>query len=318
MGFYIGNEDLKTYIKLSYYAISVIEGDMSALANGNARNSKGPFLNELMENYGFEQECNELKKFTEQIKLYEKEATDHFSIKLRMEIRKKLENTDSEIVDFFGNSIGDYIKTIAEYYARLSYYERERIWYKDKIFELEDSFGRFCLKISTTRINQNDSPHIVLPYKIEHDKWTGYNYLTGIEYSDENTKKPCCFRVAFISDVKRLSPEKYPSKITKDDIKQIEKEKEKKGVQFLPGNTEKIKILLTDNGQKMYNQIIYMRPQFTEKENNNIYCFDCTPLQIEYYFLKFGKDAEVLEPLALRKRFYEFYESATTIYSRST
>ncbi|MCL2053293.1 MAG: WYL domain-containing protein [Oscillospiraceae bacterium] len=307
MKFHIDNEDLKTYIKLSYYALSVIEGDMSALANGNAKSSKSAFLNDLMLNYGFEQEYVKLRTLKEQAKLYEKEASDHFNIRIKKETRVKLETINSEIVELYENSIGSYVKTIAEVYSRLPYYEREQVWYRERVYEIEESIGRFALKISTTRINQEDKPHIVIPYKIEHDKWTGYNYLIGIEQDTGNT---CCFRVAFINCIKRLQSEK----ITKDNIKKIETEKKKRGLQFLSEPTEKIKASLTANGQKMYAQILYMRPQYREKDNC-IYCFDCTPRQFEYYFLKFGKDVEVLEPLALREKFIGFYKEAAKIYS---
>ena len=44
------------------------------------------------------------------------------------------------------------------------------------------------------------------------------------------------------------------------------------------------------------------------------YVFYCTQQQAEYYFFKFGKDAEILEPATLRSRFQKLYLEAAGKY----
>lgn len=45
-----------------------------------------------------------------------------------------------------------------------------------------------------------------------------------------------------------------------------------------------------------------------------ILTFECTEQQLEYYFIKFGENTEILTPLSLRKRFIEIHENALKHY----
>ena len=65
------------------------------------------------------------------------------------------------------------------------------------------------------------------------------------------------------------------------------------------------------------NKKIAMLKQMAAKENNTALLLErYRELSEEYYFFKFGPEAEVLSPLALRSRFANRYEDARTIYSR--
>ena len=43
--------------------------------------------------------------------------------------------------------------------------------------------------------------------------------------------------------------------------------------------------------------------------------FQCTEAQAEFYFFKFGKDAQIVRPLRLREKFQAMYEAAAGAYA---
>ncbi|WP_456297519.1 hypothetical protein [Catonella morbi] len=102
--------------------------------------------------------------------------------------------------------------------------------------------------------------------------------------------------------------------LTKSDIENIEKEIRNKGVQFMRGESHEIKIRLNEEGQKLYNRILHLRPKYVRIEEKNIYVFDCSLKQIEYYFFKFGKEAEIISPPQLREKFKNDHLEAYEVY----
>ena len=87
-----------------------------------------------------------------------------------------------------------------------------------------------------------------------------------------------------------------------------------KGIPFLLNDVVEIGIRLTPEGISKYNSILHLRPPYTRKTKDGLYIFHSTEMQIEFYFLKFGKDAEVLYPQSLRNKFRLEYEKALKKY----
>lgn len=131
-------------------------------------------------------------------------------------------------------------------------------------------------------------------------------------------ERPVSFRVSRIKEIKRSHARS--GKITEKQKYEIDKKLQTDGVQFLLQDAEPICIKLSGNGKKLYESTAHLRPPFLTRvkgaDGNWLYTFQCTQLQAEYYFFKFGPEAEVLSPLALRSRFANRYEDARTIYSR--
>ena len=68
----------------------------------------------------------------------------------------------------------------------------------------------------------------------------------------------------------------------------------------------------------MYDTITHLRPPFNECVSNGdcwILTFSCTQMQADYYFFKFGAEAEVLTPTSLRNDFRKKYALANAQYS---
>ena len=52
---------------------------------------------------------------------------------------------------------------------------------------------------------------------------------------------------------------------------------------------------------------------YTQKKED-VYIFNCTKAQAEFYFFKFGSDAEILSPVDLRDKFALMYKDAAAVY----
>ena len=90
------------------------------------------------------------------------------------------------------------------------------------------------------------------------------------------------------------------------------------GVQFLLQDSELIRIRFSKRGKAMYESQAHLRPAFTKRREDSdgswVFEFNCTQIQAQYYFFKFGSDAEIISPPELRKEFFEQYSKARSLY----
>ncbi len=80
------------------------------------------------------------------------------------------------------------------------------------------------------------------------------------------------------------------------------------------GNESEIYVKLTKAGVNKYHRQTHLRPSLVREQEDGVYVFKCTTVQAEFYFFKFGKDAEILFPIDLRERFESMYKDAANIY----
>jgi len=90
---------------------------------------------------------------------------------------------------------------------------------------------------------------------------------------------------------------------------------EQKETQFLVGELHEIHVKLTPQGLKKYNAKVHLRPLYETIIDDDIYVFRCTQMQIEFFFLEFGADAQIISPEPLRQRFADIYNAAAAAYS---
>lgn len=222
---------------------------------------------------------------------------------------------------YYKNNRSRYIKAVFEEYARLHYVQRELIYFTPYVQEIKQAIkDKYQLKITTGY----DRKYIIYPYKILYDPLATANYLVG--YSKRNscpddTERPCSFR---ISALKSVDGEKSKSAfLKKERIKQLEKQLEqvivKRGVQFLSSEEERITVRLTEEGVRKYHRQIHLRPKLANlKEEIKVdtdLVFSCTEAQAEFYFFKFGRDVEIVQPQRLRERFISLYREALKKYT---
>ena len=218
---------------------------------------------------------------------------------------------------YYGGHPGRYYKAVIEEYARKSYYEREAIVLRKLISEIDLHIAASKLIIITLRGHDNRK-YEIRPFSISPDPFLNYHYLigysrrVGTSYSEQIVS----FRLSRISKVDSSSCRS--GRITKEQEAEIRARIQSVGVQFLSQRAEQIQVKLSEQGKRKYESQAYMRPPYirrtTLEDGTWLYCFDCSQLQAEYYFFKFGADAEVLTPISLRNKFFTDYSDACQAY----
>ena len=339
----------KQRLNLSPLAFEILESDKATFEGEEAK--KDPFLNRVFMNYYEEAEASiastlsllegNLKKTLEGIldSQTKERIINALLIKKREELHRKAFsyakgeslsfNLRKETIDlltgptsvckeegkeYYNNNRGQYIKSVIEEYATLPYVERERVYCKKQIKEITEAIQKEkLLKITT----ENGKTFHVYPYKILRDPMNTFNYLVGyskpFDAANEYKPIPCSFR---ISAMKSVIMEKSKSSFLVDKRwKELDQAIEERGVQFLIGENVEIHVRLTEVGEKKYWKQLHLRPTCIGKDKD-VYIFNCTKAQAEFYFFKFGSDAEILSPVDLRDKFAMMYKAAVTVYNK--
>lgn len=213
---------------------------------------------------------------------------------------------------YYEGKPGLYLKCILEEYASLPYIKREQIFFQGKYDLVREAIERsLLLKITTS----DKKTYTVWPYCLEADALSTREYLIGLsrDSRDKNGPKRCVsFRIPNADSIRIL---RQSGHISKQEADRIQKDIANRNVQFLAGSDEQILVRLTEDGVRKYQSQIYLRPSCSQAiTGEGDYSFFCTPRQAEYYFFKFGKDAEILSPPGLRERFLSLYADALKTY----
>ena len=220
----------------------------------------------------------------------------------------------------YGISQGEYIKSLLEEYARKTIYEREAIFYKDII----DDLNRYIHLETDKRILQitltNNNKYYCKPYRLSENYEANYNYLIGISTKEgKSDYKINSFRISRIKKIKALGINAGSGKITKKEEKEINQRIKDSSVPYMLTKPNHYIIKLSEEGMKTYNVIYHKRPAYKNKPEpeNGFYTLeiDATDRQISDYFHQFGKDAIIISPLKARKEFSKYYSEADNAYS---
>ena len=262
------------------------------------------------------------KRLSEKAKSYPKGHGEKFRINIA---NVDLLRDDVSEEDIYDDIIGDYLKAVYEEYCTLQTYKREQVFFKETVDEINKAIAdEKQLKITLlpkydpkakAYVNQT---FFVTPYKVVQDTTQSYNYLIGVslpERSYDKAKKTVAsIRISRIAKIRELSSMK--GFISKEKREQIEKELLLKTPQFMKGDLLYVKVRFTKKGYENYSRFLYLRPNdCTKVEGEELtYLFRCTELQAISYFVKFLRDAEILEPLYLREKFKDRYRDAYSLY----
>ena len=301
------NDDQRLSVNLSEFANYIIETDMVTFSVEH----RSTFINRILENF-IDKAKSTISNSSDEYRanLEEKLSNSDINIKEYKNIidalvndyvdsiknkkykkgnsfKIRLNNGNTEyfkgaVVDskYYDNTLGAYVNALIEEYAELNYKDREAIIYR-KEFEKITSAIRDEKLIKPTLIFGETLK--IKPYKLLMDNQKLYYYLVG--YGKESGKS-VSYRII---DFESITCQQGKAVLTKSDIENIEKELRNKGVQFMRGESQEIKIRLNEDGQKLYNRILHLRPKYIRIEEENIYVFDCSLKQIEYYFLSLVK-----------------------------
>lgn len=225
---------------------------------------------------------------------------------------------------FYDGSVGKYFKAILEEYAEYPLVERERIYLKDILDKIQLATSkRKILKLTMHSVNKTRSGTVnnilyVKPLGVQPDLERLYHYLVGMKAScKDGPWTPGAIRLTAIKNASCLE---QPAVVSKAENKIIENEMRKHGVQYLSDNRSAgtIKVRFTPEGEKMYYQMLHLRPLYTANPEPLVYEFSCTRFQAETYFFRFGHNVKILEPKDLADKFMRRYQSAAKQYQDET
>lgn len=348
MDCYSSYYEARQHLNLSELAFEIIENDKTAFLE---KQSRQRIINMILRNY---MDCadaaidNALARYREEllprllsipdgeaksslisclVDAYRQELLDTATAypkgrAFKMQLDKANYNTMMEWKDengYYEGIPGRFLKAVIEEYARKTAYEREGILLREIIEELQSCIDSHQLVIITLN-GPNQVRHEVRPYFICADPGCNYHYLVGMTRK-AGTAYPdhvASYRISRINSVKRSHSRS--GKISADQIKEIERKLHDDGVQFLIQDSETISVKLTEQGKKMYESQAHLRPLFSERkklpDGSWSYTFDCTQMQAEFYFFKFGADAIIEHPLELKEKFLSKYRDAVDIYQQ--
>lgn len=214
---------------------------------------------------------------------------------------------------YYRNNIGRYLKFLLEEYARLDAATQEEIFYRPW---LEPRKGDIPLAIDGHKELQvtlrHDAPGNQTPFRpfaVHLDEGSRYHYLLG--YWDPNRDgqwQAACLRINSLYDVKE-GCNCLP--FSKTERQSLQRQIAQKGVAYLSDSASAvcIRVQLTLKGERLYRSMRHMRPLCTEAPGaDRIYTFTCSLFQAKNYFLRFGKEARILEPDSLRQDIVRFFQ----------
>ena len=220
------------------------------------------------------------------------------------------------------------ISYIFDRFAAMSFHEREKIYFYDIYYELNDYINKsqmIRLRYYPKENYGNSEPKIyeVKPYDILLDDNSFSYYLIG--YAKENGKSDymiCSFKLSRIISCEYLPDTSF---IGKKEKYSLEKVIAKYGPAYTQDseNQNEIVVRLSQKGYELFlTSIARQRPipiaePKPDNEKTGFYKlkFDCSYSQIRNYFFSYGGEAEVLSPTELRERFINDYSKALNQYS---
>ncbi|SJZ37986.1 WYL domain-containing protein [Cetobacterium ceti] len=144
----------------------------------------------------------------------------------------------------------------------------------------------------------------VEPYYIGSSELEIANYIFSYDLDSEKFKN---YRLNNIKSV-------Y---VTREKFKEREKafiEKVKNNFDPFLSEGKKIKVKLSETGQKMFRDLKVNRPKVIKKDKD-VYELQCSEEKAKRYFTYFLDEVEILEPLVLREWFKEKYKKAVEVYN---
>lgn len=196
-----------------------------------------------------------------------------------------------------------YIKCLLETFARLPFIEREKLILKTDIIHHIETALKNQKKLQLLYIGNS---HLITPICIAPSKEGTFQYLIG----EENTAL-VSFRLSRIEKIRATGKASLVSESMK---KEVVENLSEFGATFITAPKTVIKVRFTDDGLKSYEYSVIHRPMHVAIEENDIYVFNCSELQALYFFFRFAKDAEIIEPQSLRDKFRSLYRDGLNNY----
>lgn len=317
----------KYKINLSYYTYFTLLNDMEAFRfiKRNGEVNKNEFINKLIYNY-YETINSDLDKFYEESKkvlinyhLKDKDINEItssiYSVNRKIEDKSskdyaltfvstsKYETSFKDIETNYlkDSSFSEYIRNIFNNYATLTQDERERIIFK----EIIEVITLAIKKRKTLEFKGSNSvKHIVIPLGVFNSKDRQFIYFL---FKENNHLYP--FNLYKIKWIKINKTSFEESELDDINNKRIDLD----NIQFISSKLFNLKVRFTNKGLSMLDKIFINRPKIIKREGETIE-FLGSFNQFFIYFLRFGKEIEILNSPMLKTKIKDFFKEAYEAY----
>lgn len=268
---------------------------------------------------------------------YKKTKTEN-AVRVRLSICRDLYDTlscDDLCYEnkVYSSTLRRFLKAVYEDYALLSDSERERLIFADNIIKINEiikqnsnRYDNFIYAYSNMYSREKCRIRLI-PYRIVSDEYKMYNYLICL--SDEKSAgkefKADSYRISRLSGLsiaEKLSQKEYSSvteyeRLKEDHVKSVKHLLS--DPRFGSDESDISKVYLTEKGVEMFGKILYQRPILKGNEKpkpNAVNEFISPPIQVKYYFNKFGKDGVILSPSDSFEEMRKLYVEGAEAYNR--
>ena len=210
----------------------------------------------------------------------------------------------AEKYEMKGSSLSEYFRNMFSSYAALPQDEREKIIFMPQYVALMEAIkAKKQVFVTTSHARQKQ----VAPYAFACSKEELHCYLLGT--ADKGACVP--LRLSRVVSVVRLEEDAV---FDKEQVAMFAR-MTAFGPQFSYGKAETTAaVRLTERGKSMFTALYVHRPVPVKTEGDMFY-FDCSHMQLAQYFVRFGKEAFVVEPLELRRRIKRFFLAGLKSYN---
>ena len=303
-----------------------------------------PLLNAFVEwqikeiNDGLDDKSKEIINLISKLSAkYEKTKTEN-AVRVRLSICRDLYDTLSSDDLYYENKVYSstlrrFLKAVYEVYALLSDCERERLLFADNIIKINEVIKQngsryYSFIYAYSNMYSREKHRIrLIPYRIVSDEYKMYNYLVCL--SDEKSAgkefKADSYRISRLSGLsiaEKLSQKEYSSVTEYERLKEVHVKSVKhllSDPRFGSDESDISKVYLTEKGVEMFGKILYQRPILKGNEKpkpNAVNEFISPPIQVKYYFNKFGKDGVILSPSDSFEEMRTLYVEGAEAYNR--
>ena len=215
--------------------------------------------------------------------------------------------------EYYSKGIKAYAEALVEEFCRLPFIKRERIYYKDIYDQLamamkneyavyiEHSFGkRYLIRI----------------YDLTTDSLSTYTYVVCRLINMKNKQmngRIYSFRLSRIEKV--IAKPSVSGAFTAEEKKSTANAIASNGVQFVSDRINTIVVRFTNEGLKMFNSNLHLRPHISKThDDGHTFEFECTSGQAIFYFRRLGATAKIIKPAFVAKELAIWFQNAAETY----
>lgn len=215
-----------------------------------------------------------------------------------------LTHEDFKESEIYG-SLGMYLKVLFEDYARLSYAERESVYFVSIFETFKDAMNRKkCLAIKL----KSGQRMVIRPYRCGIDLLGLRHYVIGYLKEADRDDSPIAIAYNDIDMIRVYSSASgFISEAEKSHLIDII---QSQSPAFFGKEPLLIEAILSEEGLSFFESRLENRPTLIGSQPGNIYRFSCSEEQAFVYFSSFGTEVEILRPSTLKKRLAQFHRRA--------